>query len=221
MAEKSLNDLPRDLRVLFTKGHEAFQRDNFDYAIDLFNRVLTREPGLYECRKELRTAQLRKASGGSSFMKKMWSNASSSPQIAKGQMALRRNPAEALSIAEHVLNGDPMNSAAHRLIVEGAKALEMPRTMVLSLEILFKNSPRDREVGIQLANAFAQIGELKRGEKILADLHNIYPVDNDVHQALKDLSARKTLDEGGYENLAEGGGSYRDILKNKEEAVSL
>ena len=34
MAEKSLNDLPRDLRVLHTKGHEAFQRDNFDYAID-------------------------------------------------------------------------------------------------------------------------------------------------------------------------------------------
>src|SRR5262245_29610372 len=132
MAEKSLNELPRDLRVLFTKGHEALQRDNFDYAIDLLNQVLAREPGLFECRKELRAAQLRKAAGGSSFMKKMWSNASSSPQIAKGQMALRRSPAEALPIAEHVLNTDPMNSAAHRLIVEAAKALDMPRTAVLS-----------------------------------------------------------------------------------------
>src|SRR5690349_3291590 len=88
MAEKSLNDLTRELRVLFTKGHDALQRDNFDYAIDLFNQVLAREPGLYECRKELRTAQLRKAGGGGGFMKKMWSSASSSPMVVKGEATL-------------------------------------------------------------------------------------------------------------------------------------
>jgi tetratricopeptide (TPR) repeat protein len=38
---------------------------------------------------------------------------------------------------------------------------------------------------------------------------------------LKDLSARKTLGEGGYGALEGGKGSYRDILKNKQEAVSL
>lgn len=223
MAEKSVNDLPRDLRVLFTKGHEAFQRDNFDYAIDLYNQLLAREPGLHECRKELRIAQLRKAGAGGGFMsvKKLWSSATATPQIGKGQMALRRNPAEALAIAENVLNGDPMNSAAHRLIVDGAAALDLPRTMVLSLEILFKNSPHDKETGIQLANALAAIGEVTRGERILTDLCREAPTDNDLAQALKDLSARKTLEQGGYEALADGGGSYRDILKNKAEAVSL
>ncbi len=45
MAEKSLNEIPRDLRMLFTKGNDALQRDNFDYAIDLFNQVLAKEPG--------------------------------------------------------------------------------------------------------------------------------------------------------------------------------
>jgi tetratricopeptide (TPR) repeat protein len=223
MAEKSVNDLPRDLRVLFTKGHEAFQRDNFDYAIDLYNQLLAREPGLYECRKELRIAQLRKAGGGGGFMsvKKLWSSATATPQIGKGQMALRRNPSEALAIAENVLNGDPMNSAAHRLIVDGAAALELPRTMVLSLELLFKNSPGDKEIGIQLANALAAIGEVTRGERILSDLCRESPNDNDLAQAFKDLSARKTLEQGGYEALADGSGSYRDILKNKAEAVSL
>ena len=48
MAEKSVNELPRDLRVLFTKGNEALQRDNFEYAIDLFNQILTREPTNYD-----------------------------------------------------------------------------------------------------------------------------------------------------------------------------
>src|SRR5579859_6209625 len=145
MAEKSLNDLPRDLRVLFTRGSDALQRDNFDYAIDLFNQVLAREPALYDCRKALRTAQLRKAGGKGSLFKKLLSSASSSPLLAKAEFALHRDPAEALQSAEQILNSDPNNSGAHRLVVKAAAALELPRTAVLSLEILFSNSPRDKE----------------------------------------------------------------------------
>jgi len=221
MAEKSLNDLTRDMRVLFTRGHDALQRDNFDYAIDLFNQVLAREPGLYECRRELRAAQMRKAGGGGGFMKKMWSSASSSPLVVKGEAALRREPAEALQIAEQILNNDPNNSGAHRLIVKAATALEMPRTAVLSLELLYHNAPRDKDIAIQLANGLANIGEVKRGEQILTNLQSSMPHDNDVAQALKDISARNTMDEGGYDTLADGSGSFRDILRNKEEAVIL
>src|SRR2546428_404959 len=152
MAEKGLNELPRDLRVLFTKGSEALQRDNFDYAIDLFNQVLAKAPAVYECRKALRTAQQRKAGDGGGFFKKMFNTASSQPTLAKGEMALRKDPAEALQIAEHVLNGDPNNSGAHRLVVKAATALELPRTAVMSLEILVKNSPKDRDLAIHFAN---------------------------------------------------------------------
>jgi tetratricopeptide (TPR) repeat protein len=221
MAEKTLNDLTRELRLLYTKGDDALQRDNFDYAISLFNQVLGREPGLYECRRKLRSAQLRKAGSGGGFMKKMWSSASSSPMVAKGEVALRRDPTEALQIAEQILNGDPNNSGAHRLIVRAAAALEMPHTAVLSLELLYHNSPRDKEIAIQLANALANTGEVKRGEQVLTNLQANMPGDNDILKALKDISARNTMDEGGYDSLADGGGSFRDILKNKDEAVSL
>jgi len=118
MAEKSLSELPRDLRALFTKGNDALQRENFDYAIDLFNQVLAREPGTFDCRRALRTAQLRRAGNGGGFFKKVWGSASSSPLVVKGQLALRQDPAEALQIAEQILNGDPSSSAAHKLVVE-------------------------------------------------------------------------------------------------------
>jgi tetratricopeptide (TPR) repeat protein len=221
MAEKTVNDLPRDLRMLYTKGTDALRRDNFDYAIDLFNQVLAREPGLYECRKALRTAQARKAGGGTGFFKKMLSSASSQPLLAKGHLALVNNPTEALKIAEQVLNSDPTNAGAHKLVVEAAAGLQLPKTAVLSLEILAAHSPKDRDVAIKFAHALADAGQVGRAEKILADLYRQFPTDNELAQALKDLSARKTLDEGGYEALADGSGSYRDILKNKEEAVSL
>ncbi len=221
MAEKSLNELPRDLRMLFTKGNDALQRENYDYAIDLFNQVLQKEPLLYDCRKALRSAQLRKAGGGGGFFKKMLSNASSSPMIAKGQMALRKDPLEALHIAEQILNGDPNSAPAHRLVVEAAAALDMPRTAVLSLEILARNSPKDLDVAIKFANGLADAGEVTKAEKILASLQEDFPGDNDLAHALKNISARKTMDKGGYDALADGKGSYRDILKDKEEAVSL
>ena len=221
MAEKSLNELPRDLRMLFTKGSDALQRENLDYAIDLFNQILAKEPGLYDCRKALRTAQMRKAGKGGGFFKKMMSSASSSPMVAKGHMALGKDPAEALRIAEQILKGDPQSSGAHKLVVEAATALGLPKTAVMSLEILAANSPKDRDVAIKYANALADSGETGRAEKVLADLYRLFPTDNELASALKDLSARKTLDEGGYDALADGSGSYRDILANKEEAVSL
>ena len=50
MAEKNLNEIPRDLRMLYTKASEASQRDNFDYALTLFCQVLAKEPAFYEAR---------------------------------------------------------------------------------------------------------------------------------------------------------------------------
>jgi tetratricopeptide (TPR) repeat protein len=221
MAEKSVNEISRDVRAIFQKGNDALIRENYDYAVDLLTQVLDKEPAFYEGRKALRLAQIRKVGGGGGFFKKAWNSASSSPLVAKGQIALRRNPAEALQIGEQILNTDPNSSAGHRLIAEAAIAMDMPRTAVMSFDVLFKNSPRDKNVAIQYANVLAETGEAKLAERILMELASQMPSDPDLHQALKDLSARKTLSEGGYEGLAGGQGSYRDILRNPDEAKSL
>jgi tetratricopeptide (TPR) repeat protein len=227
MAEKNINEISRDARMLFTKANEAAQRENLDYAIALYNQVLEKEPAFFDCRKALRTAQFKKAgSGGGGFFKKMLSGAGSSPQVAKAKLALNKNPAEAMAIAEQILNSDPNNSAAHRIIVEAATALELPHAAVLSYETLMKHSPKDRNLAIDFARALAAAGDVSegennRGEKILMDLLRETPNDGELSQALKNLSAHKTLDQGGYNALEGGQGSYRDILKNKQEAVSL
>ena len=41
------------------------------------------------------------------------------------------------------------------------------------------------------------------------------PCDGDLSQALKNLSARKTMDQGGYGALEDGEGSFRDILQEQ------
>src|SRR5688500_4219051 len=139
MAEKVANEIPRPIRDQFDKGMAAVHRQNWDYAIAIFNQVLSQEPAFYDCRAALRVAQFKKAGDGPGFIKKFLGPAGRSPGLAKAQMALRSNPLEAIETLEQVLNNDPQNGAAHRLLAEAAQGADLPRTAVLSLEIAFKH----------------------------------------------------------------------------------
>lgn len=222
MAEIELTGLPRELRQFHTKGMEALQRDNFDYAIDLLMQVLRGAPGCVDCRRALRQAQVGKNGSKSGMFRKMLSGASTAPLVAKAQMALRNDPGEALQIAEQILNTDPTSSQGHKIVAEAALALEMPRTAALSLEVLVRNNPKDKNIIIQFGVALADIGEVVKAERVLIDFQRQYlPNDPEVNQALKNLSARRTLSEGGYNKADQEGSSYRDMLKDKVESAKL
>ncbi len=221
MPEKTLIEVGRVCREKYQKGKQALERNNFDYAASILFDVLKEEPGFYECRAALRAAQHHKADAGRTFFKKMFGAASHSPLNAKGQMALRNNPQEALQIAEQILNGDPLNTMAHRLLAEAADQCGYPKTAVLSLEILFKHSSGDAETARKLAEALAKSGQLGRAEQIFVELVKADPNNQELAQAYKNICAQKTLSEGGYEVISEGQGSYRDILKNEAESVVL
>lgn len=221
MPEIELTGLPRELRQLHTKGVEALQRDNFEYAVELFMQVLRGAPGCVDVRRALRRAQVGKAGAKSGLFKKMLSGASTAPLLAKGQLALRSDPGEALQLAEQILAADPNSSPGLKLAAEAALAMEMPRSAVLALEVLARNHPDDKETVIRYGSALADIGEVVRAEQALVNLRRQFPNDPEVAQALKNLSARRTLNEGGYEKAQQEGGSYRDMLKDKAEAVRL
>src|SRR4051812_21447419 len=214
MPEKNVSALPRDLRELYQKGTQALTRQNPEYAIVCFTQVLNKEPSCFESRQALRAAQFKKVGTTTSFLKKMIGGASSSPAMAKAQMNVRKDPIEAIRILEEVLNGDPSNAAAHKLLAEAALAAGFPKTACFSYEIVLKNAPKDYNVSMDYAQALAKAGQQEKAESVLVDLQRAFPHKAEVGQALKDISARKTLSEG-YDQLADGTGSYRDILRNK------
>lgn len=221
MPEKTLADIPRNLRELYDKGNAALQKKNYDYAIAIYNQVLSSEPGFYPCREALRACQFAKAGSGGGFLKKMFGTASASPQVAQAKFQVRNNPVEALATCEQVLNSDPNNTLAHKILAEAAMSLGFPKTAVLSLEVAFKNNPRDLDIGLRLGEALSQAGQIARAQTVYSDLQKVHPNDPHIAQGLKNIAAKKTLKEGGYEGLESGTGSYRDILRDKEQAVSL
>ena len=221
MPEKLFNEVPRGERELFEKGLAAIERNNLDYAIVIFNQVLSKEPAFYECREKLRGVQLKKASAGSSLFKKILGKAGSSPNLAKAQILLRTNPVEAIRAMEEILNSDPNNVMAHKTLADAALAADLPKTAVLSLEIARKNAPDDQDVALKLAEALVVMGNVSRAMAIYNELKRLNPHDAELDMTIKNLTASITMAEGGYNELESGQGSYRDILKNKEEAVSL
>jgi tetratricopeptide (TPR) repeat protein len=219
MPEKMIGQIPRPVREQYQKGMTAFERKNFEYAIAIFNQVLALEPGFFDCRQALRVCQHKQSGGGSSFFKKMLSGAGSSPMLAKAQM--QKDPLEAIKTAEQILNNDPNSTAAHKLLAESAVAADLPKTAVLSLEIVTKNAPKDEEAQKLLARAYSAAGQGEKAEMIMSELMRLHPGDLRLADELKDISARKTLAEGGYDALSAGTGSYRDILKDKSKAEAL
>jgi tetratricopeptide (TPR) repeat protein len=221
MPEKSISQIPRSVRENYEKGKAAFQRQNYDYAITFFSAVLEQEPGFYECREALRATQFKKVGATTGFFKKMLSGASSSPLVAKGQMALRSNPLDALKIAEQILNSDPNSTGGHKLLADAAMATELPKTAILSLEILIKASPKDQDIIHELAQAYAAAGESEKAGEKYEELLRLRPHDTKLNEEYKNLTARATMAEGGYDNIGSGETSYRDIMKDQGEAVKL
>jgi tetratricopeptide (TPR) repeat protein len=221
MAEKSLNELPRDLRELHQKGTVALQRQNYDYAVAIFGQIVQREPACLEARQALRAAQIKKSGGGGGFFKKVLGGAGNQPLIAKAQLVKSSKPLEALQIAEQILAGDPGSAAGNKIIADAALAAGLPKTACFALEILLKHSPDDYELSMEYGEALAAAGQVAKAEQVYQRLLDAQPANGEIAAALKNLSARKTLVEQGYEKLAGGAGSYRDVLKDKVEAVAI
>lgn len=221
MPEKSVQEVVAFVREQFEKGKAAYGRQNFDYAIEIFNAVLKLEPALFEARTALRATQFQRVKEGRGFFKKMFGKASNSPALAKAQMLVNRKPLDAIYAAEQVLNTDPNNMMAHRILAEAAIAADLAKTAVFSLEIAFKQNSNDKKLVLQMADAYANAGQISKAESLYSEVIKNNPNDPELQQALKDLSARRTMAEGGYEKLEDGKGSYRDVIRDKDQAVSL
>ena len=221
MAEKSVTDIPRGVREQYDKGVTALERSNLDYAIELLLGVVKSEPAFLAGREALRKAGQKKAGASTGLFKKLVSSAGSGPALAKAKFLVESQPLEALFVAEQVIAGDPRNNLAHDIFAQAAVAADLPRSAILSLEAIRQESPADKGVSIRLSEAYTALGQNDKAESVFAALQRHHPNDPRLNEMAKNISAKRTLNEGGYETLADGKGSYRNILKDKGESARL
>jgi tetratricopeptide (TPR) repeat protein len=209
--EKELNDAQR---ALWLKTLAAMELRNFGYAISLLQGILKQEPQFLTGRQLLRRAEVAKQKAG----KKSFFNISTAPiAVMKAQREIKKAPARAIEMIEKVLEEEPYNRQANLALKEAAVAAGWPEIGVFALQTLLEENPRDVKLLHELGRLYHQTSQSEQEVEIYNRITALDPLDAVALRLGKDASARASMSSGGWAQAE----SYRELIKDKEAAVSL
>ncbi len=214
MPLKTEKDLPENLRGSWLKALTAIELKNYGYAISLLQAILKEAPEFLDGRKFLRQAEIAKNKGKRGLLGG-FSGASISAM--KIQSQIKKDPLAAIVAAEKLLEGDPLNVQAGLALKDAALAANMPETAIFAMESLKDANPKDTKILHTLGRLYYEQGQAQKAVAIFTLITEINPSDLDALKLGKDASAAASMTGGGWESAE----SYRDLIKDKEEAISL
>jgi tetratricopeptide (TPR) repeat protein len=217
MAVKTEHELPPDDRKLWLKALQALELKNYGYVISLAQTVLKQTPEFLQGRRVLRQAEINLTKGKKSFL------SGASMASMKGGSTLKKDPRAAIELAEKQLESDPYNQNANLLLRDAAMAAGIPEVAAFALETLVQGSPKDTKVLHELANHYYENGQAEKAGDLFSKISELNPADLIAVKKAKDAAARASLTSGKWEEVAASGGAkdYRELIKNKDEAISL
>jgi len=200
---------------LIENARIALDRGNLEYVVEVTEQVLRMQPGCLPVRKLRRVAQLRAHRGkGGGFVGRALSGLSAAPVLLT---ASKKEPAKMLEAAEGVLEKDPTNVGALKLLAEAAKGLNLPETVAFALEAVREQEPANRGNLLALGEAWLAAGKpteaLRTADEILRDKPN----DADAQNLMRKASVAQTVDKHKWDSQA----GFRDKLRDEAQAVSL
>jgi tetratricopeptide (TPR) repeat protein len=214
MPVRTEKDLSDQLRGYWLKAVAAIELRNFGYAIELLQNLLKQEPEFLTGRQMLRRAAVTRAKSE----KKSFFNISTSPlALMKAQREVKKDPRKTIELVEKILEAEPYSQQANMLLKDAAVAAQYPEIAVFAMETLLEHDPRDVKVLHELGRLYQRYEQSDKAVEAYGRITEIDPTDLEAVKLGKDASARASMKTGGW-NEAE---SYRDLIKDKEVAVSL
>jgi tetratricopeptide (TPR) repeat protein len=214
MAVKSEKELNDDQRAHWLKAVAAIELRNFGYAISLLQGILKQEPQFLTGRQLLRRTEVTRCKAAK---KKFFSVSTASVSVMKAQREIKKDPKRAVELIEKILEDEPYNKQANLALKEAAAAAGWLETAVFALQTFLEESPRDTKVMHELARLYHDLGDSEREVEVYNRISAIDPADAAAVRLGKDASARGSMKSGGWGSAE----SYRDLIKDKEAAVSL
>src|SRR5215467_685184 len=214
MAVKTEKELSQGSRALWLKAVAAIELRNFGYAISLLQELLKQEPEFLTGRQLLRRAEVTKIKSA----KKGFFNISTAPiGVMKAQREMKTDPKRAVEMLEDVLEMEPYNRQANLLLKEAALAAGWPEIGVFALRSLLEEDARDVKVLRELGRLYRQLGDHENEVEVYNQITAIDPLDAQALRLGQDALARASMKRGGWTEAE----SYRDLIKDKHEAISL
>ncbi|HEX4084102.1 MAG TPA: tetratricopeptide repeat protein [Chthoniobacteraceae bacterium] len=217
MAVKSDKEIPDEARKLWFKALQALELHNFGYVVELVRPILRETPEFLHGRTILRQAEIERIKG-----KKKFFGGFSAPSLKSGNI-VKKDPRAAIEQAEDTLETDPFNHGANFLLRDGAMAAGYVEIASFALETVARGNPKDPKVLHELAKHYYENGLPEKAVDVYTRISELNPSDLSAVKAGKDAAARASMTSGKWEEVAASGGTkdYRDLIKNKEEAISL
>lgn len=217
MAEVKLEDVPRKVRDLYNRAFAAYERENLDYAMDMFLSVLDLEPGLLSARKYLRASSVKEFRQKGNALSAAMAPIQGLGKMMKLKSSLKKNPVEALKQGELLLRSSPFNKSFLEAYEEAARAADLLEAAILSFEVAKDEFQKDRDFLRRLGKLYMDAGDTAKGRAVYEQIVQMDPKDQDAIKELKDAAAVDTMQSGGWV----GAKSYRDVMKDKDEATLL
>jgi tetratricopeptide (TPR) repeat protein len=214
MPVKTEKDLSDQLRGYWLKAVTAVELRNFGYAISLLQQLLRQEPEFLTGRQMLRRSE---ATKNNTAKKRFFNISTASISAIKAQREMKKDPKGAIEMIEKILEEEPYHQQANLLLKEAAVAAGYPEIGIFALQTLLEKKPKDLKVLHQLGRLYHQLEESEKEVEIYNRIAEIDPTDLDAIKLGKDASARSSMKRGGWTEAQ----SYRDLIKDKEMAVSL
>ncbi len=212
------NELSAQSRALFLKAKHANEIGNHGYVVQLMQPVLKESPGFLDGRKLTRAAAL----GQNKGKKAGFSMAGTTLGMTSGA-TLKKDPLAAMELAEKTLATEPQSGPANQLLFDAATKAGFPETAAFALETLAGANPKDTKILHQLGDFYSSLGIGEKAVAIFNRIAQLNPGDLDAIKKGKDASAASTMKQGGWQAVADSGGSksFRDLIKNKDETIAL
>jgi tetratricopeptide (TPR) repeat protein len=214
MAVKSEKELSDDQHAHWLKAVAAIELRNFGYAISLLQGILKQEPQFLTGRQLLRRTEVTRFKAAK---KKFFNVSTASVSVMKAQREIKKDPKRAVELIEKILEDEPYHKQANLALKDAAAAAGWLETAVFALQTYLEENSRDTKVMHELARFYHDLGDSEREVEIYNRISAIDPADAAALRLGKDASARGSMKSGGWGSAE----SYRDLIKDKEAAVSL
>jgi len=205
-----------DVSKLYDKAKSAVERRNYDYAIELFQQLLTLDPNNVESREILRATELRRIQeqGGSAAMAYLKGMGSLIGMIVN---KLSKNWEKVMVNAEKFLVNDPNNMTALNMLGDAAAHAEYFDTAVCVFENIAKNKVGHVPTLFKLADLHRVMQDYKKAQSYYDVILKHRPHDKDASRWSKQLAAQVTMDAGGWNKAND----FHDIIKDKDAASKM
>ncbi|MDP2921795.1 MAG: tetratricopeptide repeat protein [Candidatus Omnitrophota bacterium] len=181
----------QELKEFYNKGFLAFEKQNYDYAVDIFSQILSVQYDHLEARHYLHLSLQKNAEGSkasiTSSINKLFLAMQAGGLLKKGDI-----PA-GLEALEKIIASNPRDSETLKKIADIFYKKGMTSHAINNLEEARLANPKDIDVFKKLGELYVKKEDYPNAKAVYESALKIDPNDTDVMKSLKNLDALGTM----------------------------